>query len=327
MAANAMDRLERLRTRMSIKHDLGRGMLGEFIGTALTTMIGTSVLAQIRLAAGNRMRVDVTRVDGADAGIHVFYTLINTMVGWGLAYAFGYAIARKLSGGHLNPAISLMFLSFRQISPLRFFLYCLSQVAGAFVGSALTYLMYYDALEFYGGPERHVEGINATADIFASYPNPHLGRLNGFLDQMISTGIFCFLFAHLFDKRNAYPNWLRPLLAGLIFVMLGTAFSFNCGFPDNPARDFGGRLFSLLAYGGEVFSYGNRSMNWWFWVPLLAPLVGALLGGWLYQLAIGFHSPSEDPDVEVRRYDVEVTQELKPLAPKGGAVTTTTEVA
>lgn len=58
-------------------------------------------------------------------------------------------------------------------------------------------------------------------------------------------------------------------------------------------------------------------MNCWFWIPLLAPLLGALLGGWLYQLAVGFHSSVEDPDVEVRRYDVEVTQELKPLTTKG----------
>lgn len=322
MAATAMDRLERLRTRMSIKHDLCRGMIGELIGTGFVTMVGTSVLAQMRLAAGNRMRIDETRLEGADAGIHVFYTLINAMVGWGLAYAFGYAIARKLSGGHLNPAISLMLLSFRQISPLRFLLYVLSQIAGAFVGCALTYLMYYDAIEHYGGATRFVQGVNATADIFASYPNPHLGRLNGFIDQMISTGIFCFLFAHIFDKRNSYPNFLRPLLAGLAFVMIGTAFSLNCGFPDNPARDFGGRLFSLLPYGGEAFTYGNRSMNWWFWVPILAPLIGGLIGGWLYQLAVGFHTPIDDPDVEVRRYDVEVTQELKPLTTKTGVTTT-----
>uniref|UniRef100_A0A0N5ATS6 Aquaporin-9 n=1 Tax=Syphacia muris TaxID=451379 RepID=A0A0N5ATS6_9BILA len=282
-AANAMDRLERLRARLSIKHDLGRGMLGEFIGTGLMTLVGTSVLAQIRLSAGNSMRIDGTRV----------------------------------AGGHLNPAISLMLLSFRQISPLRFFLYFLAQIAGAFIGCAITYIMYYDALEYYGGATRFVQGVNATADIFASYPNPHLGRLNGFIDQMISTAIFCFAFAHIFDKRNAYPNWIRPLLAGLAFVMIGTAFSFNCGFPDNPARDIGGRIFSLLPYGGEVFSYGNRNMNWWFWIPLLAPLLGALLGGWLYQLAIGFHSPVDDSDVEVRRYDVEVTQELKPLTAKG----------
>lgn len=327
-ATNAMDRLERLRTRLSIKHDLGRGMLGEFIGTGLMTLVGTSVLAQIRLSAGNTMRIDGTRVAGANAGVHVFYTLINTMVGWGLAYAFGYAVARKLSGGHLNPAVSLMFLSFRQISPLRFFLYFLAQIAGAFIGCAMTYLMYYDALEYYGGATRFVQGVNATADIFASYPSPHLGRLNGFIDQLVSTAIFCFVFAHIFDKRNAYPNWIRPLLAGLAFVMVGTAFSFNCGFPDNPARDFGGRIFSLLPYGGEVFSYGNRSMNWWFWIPLFAPLLGALLGGWLYQLAVGFHSPVDDPDVEVRRYDVEVTQELKPLTAKGvETVTTNVETA
>lgn len=325
---SAMDRLDRLRSRLSIKHELGRGMLGEFMGVALVTLIGTSVLAQLRLGAGNTMRVRGTLpLDGtADSGVHVWYTMLNSMLGWGLAYAFGYALARKLSGGHLNPAISLMFLSFRQISPLRFVLYFLAQIGGAFVGCAVTYLIYYDALEQYGGPGRYVQGMNSTADIFSSYPNPHLGRLNGFLDQLISTAIFCFLFAHIFDRRNAYPNWLRPLLAGLAFVMIGIAFSLNCGFPDNPARDFGGRLFSLLPYGGEVFTYGNRIQNWWFWIPLLAPLVGGLLGGWLYQVAVGFHSPIDDPDLEIRKYDVEVTQELKPLTTtttKGVTVTET----
>ncbi|VDM79719.1 unnamed protein product [Strongylus vulgaris] len=73
--------------------------------------------------------------------------------------------------------------------------------------------------------------------------------------QIIATAVFCFLIAHITDKRNAYPHWLQPLLIGLSFFAVGTAFAYNCGYPCNPARDFGPRLFSwIVGYGGDVFS-------------------------------------------------------------------------
>ncbi|KAK6013424.1 channel protein, MIP family, partial [Ostertagia ostertagi] len=229
--------MDKLRAKMHIKNELGRALIAEFMGTALLLLIGNCVVAQSILP---RPRLN---------------EMIGVNVGFGLAIAFGVAISAKISGGHINPAVSLMFLSFRQLAPARFILYTIVQTLGALVGSALAYALYHEAINSFDGGIRAVIGPKATAGIFASYPANHLGLFGGLIDQIIATAVFCFLIAHITDKRNSYPQWLQPLLIGLSFVAVGAAFGFNCGYPCNPARDFGPRLFTfIIGYGGDVFS-------------------------------------------------------------------------
>ena len=67
-----------------------------------------------------------------------------------------------------------------------------------------------------------------------------------------------------------------PVAAGALVLAIGATFGMNAGYAINPARDFGPRLFTALAgWGGDVFRAGN---GWW-WVPLVATPVGALIGG------------------------------------------------
>jgi glycerol uptake facilitator-like aquaporin len=67
-------------------------------------------------------------------------------------------------------------------------------------------------------------------------------------------------------------------------------FGFNAGYAINPARDFGPRLFTSVAgWGGEVFRAGH---NWW-WVPIVGPLVGGVLGGGLYDLVVTRNHPAD----------------------------------
>lgn len=63
----------------------------------------------------------------------------------------------------------------------------------------------------------------------------------------------------------------------------------NAGYAINPARDIGPRLFTLIAgYGWRVFSYRSYT---WFWIPIVAPLIGGVIGAWMYQFIIGIHLP------------------------------------
>jgi glycerol uptake facilitator-like aquaporin len=67
-------------------------------------------------------------------------------------------------------------------------------------------------------------------------------------------------------------------------------FGFNAGYAINPARDLGPRLFTFLAgWGSEVFTAGD---SWW-WVPIVAPCLGALLGGFAYDALITRHHARE----------------------------------
>ena len=64
----------------------------------------------------------------------------------------------------------------------------------------------------------------------------------------------------------------------------------------NPARDLGPRIFSLVAgYGWKTFSYRGYK---WFWIPIVGPLIGGVIGAWSYQLLIGLHIPSELDEIE-----------------------------
>jgi aquaglyceroporin related protein len=288
---NKMTPVDKASAKLRIRNPLGRALLGEFIGTAvLVTVIGC-VVAQSVLPRPS------------------LNTTIGVNVGVGLGIAFGIAICAKVSGGHINPAVSLMFLTFGQINALRFVLYTIVQTLGAMVGAIIAYLVYRDAINQFDGGERQIYGSRATAQIFASYSNVHVGMLNGLFDQIVSTAMFCLFIAHVTDKRNRYPAWVQPLVIGTVFVMIGTCFAYNAGYPCNPARDFGPRVFTwIVGYGFGVFSYKDYG---WFWIPIVGPFIGAVIGAWIYQLAIGIHVPA-DEEYETVSTTV-VHRELQPL--------------
>lgn len=291
--------MDKIRAKARIRNDLGRALLGEFLGTLILVLIIGCVLSQAVLP---RPSLNAT---------------ININIGIGLGIAFGVAICAKVSGGHINPAVSLMFLTFRQLSPIRFILYALVQTLGAFVGAAFAYLVYHNAINKFDGGIRQVYGTKATAQIFASYPEAHLGVFNGLIDQIVATAIFCLLIAHITDKRNHYPTWIQPYLIGSAFAMVGTGFAYNAGYPCNPARDFGPRLFTLIiGYGFEVFSFKDYC---WFWIPIIGPLIGAVIGAWIYQFVIGIHIPPEEEyEIITREIVTTKTSELQPLTQQKG---------
>ncbi|KAE9547656.1 hypothetical protein FO519_009133 [Halicephalobus sp. NKZ332] len=285
--------LDKLRPKVGTKKELTRALLGEFTGTFILVLIINSVCAQqILPKSGQNL-------------------LINVNVGVGLAIAFGIAVTAKASGGHINPAVTIALLSLQQIKAVRAILYILAQFAGAFAGAAVTYVVYRDALNAFDAGTRYVTGTRATAHIFASYPAPHLSICGGVLDQVVGAAIFVFVIIHVVDRRNDYPGWIQPFIIGLSFVMIGTAFAYNAGYPLNPARDLAPRLFTLIiGYGGETFSIRDYG---WFWVPVLGPILGGVIGGYLYHFLIGFHAPPEG------EYEIVATQELQPITEKDGA--------
>jgi glycerol uptake facilitator-like aquaporin len=100
-------------------------------------------------------------------------------------------------------------------------------------------------------------GINcSTAEIFSTYPSPHVTDWQSLIDQIFATGFLLLTAFAITDEKNigAAPNWAIPPMIGLVIVALVMSYQYNCGAALNPARDFGPRLFTAIAgWGSKVF--------------------------------------------------------------------------
>ncbi|XP_039675502.1 aquaporin-10b isoform X2 [Perca fluviatilis] len=199
-------------------------------------------------------------------------------------------------GAHLNPAVSLSLCVLGRHPWIKLPFYILFQVLGSFLAAATVSLQYYDAIQAYSGGELTVTGSTATAGIFATYPADYLSMWGGVVDQVISTAALLLCVLALGDQRNSsLPDGLQPVLVGAAVLVIGISMGSNSGYALNPARDFGPRLFTYIAgWGVDVFKAGG---GWW-WVPIVAPCVGALLGTLIYELMIEVHHPLSPPELQ-----------------------------
>ena len=248
-----------------------REAAAEFFGTFILIVFGVAVVAQVVLS-------------GKVAGE---YLSIN--FGWGLAVTMGVYVSGGVSGGHLNPAVTLALAVHRGFPWRKVPAYWLAQLAGAFAASAVVYVTYREALDHFDGGVRRVTGLEATAGIWATYPQEYLSTFpGGLIDQLVGTAMLVALIFAVADRRNlAPPAYLAPLVVGAAVLLIGMTFGYNAGYAINPARDFGPRLFTFVAgWGSEVFRAGH---NWW-WVPIVGPCLGGIVGGYLYDVFIGTKS-------------------------------------
>jgi MIP family channel proteins len=249
-----------------------REAAAEFLGTFILIVFGVGVVAQTVLSHNN-------------AGS---YLAIN--LGWGLAVMLGVYVAGGVSGAHLNPAVTLALAATRGFSWAKVAPYVMAQMAGAFVASAVVFLTYREAFTAFDGGVRQITGAQGTAGIFATYPQPFLSILGGFVDQVVGTALLMATILAVLDQRNngVVPTWVIPVLVGGIVTAIGVSFGFNAGYAINPARDLGPRLFTAVAgWGSGVFTAGG---GWW-WVPIVAPCVGAIVGAFTYDLLVRHHHP------------------------------------
>jgi len=278
-----MDKLRGMKTPQLVREGLA-----EFMGTLILCTLGVGSVAQFVLAKQ------------AFGG----YWSVNW--GWGLGVAFGIYWSGGISGGHINPAVTLAMAVCGHFKWTKVPVFWCAQICGAVVGSALAFGVYYDYLVEFSGHDRLTSGGNGTAGIWSTYPPDFVSNWTGFADQVLGTAIFVGTIFALVDKKNALGGSnMAPFLIGLIVLTMGTCFGINAGFGLNPARDLGPRIFTALAgWGGTPFSAHN---NWWIY-PVLGQLIGGSIGGCVYELTIGIHHPLDDEDVN-ETADVESAQE------------------
>jgi MIP family channel proteins len=254
----------------TVPKGIGRELLAEFFGTFILIVFGVGVVAQVVLSKNT-------------AG-----SFLSINIAWGMAVTMGAYAAAGVTGAHLNPAVSIALAARRDFPWGKVLPYSAAQIAGAFVASAVVYLTYREALTAFDGGVRQVLGPQGTAGIWATYPQQFLSTFpGGFIDQVVGTALLVAGIFAITDTRNSpAPAGLAPVVVGLLVVLIGAAFGFNAGYAINPARDFGPRLFTFVGgWGAEVFRAGNA----WWWVPIVAPCTGGLVGALVYDMCIGNH--------------------------------------
>ena len=246
-------------------------MLAEFAGTLILILFGCGVVAQV-VAGG--------------LGDHD-----SIAWGWGLGVTLGIYVAGRMTGAHLNPAVTIALAAFRGFSWKKVAPYCLAQTFGAFVGALLVRWNYSEVIDkFDPGHTLKSQGIFSTLPGNGVLP-VHMG--GGFRDQIIGTAILMFLILAITDLRNTAPAAnLAPLMVGLVVVGIGMAWGTNAGYAINPARDFGPRLATWFT--GYDTAWKDQWGDLYFWVPIVAPVIGALIGATLYDQLIGRNLPVAD---------------------------------
>jgi len=276
----------------------------EFLGTLVLMIFGLAVNAQVSL------------------GDQQYGTYLSINIGWGLAVVFGVYVAGGVTGAHINPAVTLALAVNRQFPWSKVLPYMAAQFIGAFLASALIYVVYVEAIDAYEvavaqeivvqeSTEEVTEVMAVTAEespprtmktagIWATYPRQlstrrWISNWSGFLDQVVGTALLLLCICALTDERNMAPKSnLAPLLIGAVVLMVGMSMGANCAYAINPARDLSPRLFTWLAgWGDQVFRSPNTT---WYLVPIMGPFLGGIIGVQLYRLMISRWHSKEEPE-------------------------------
>src|SRR5579871_6836016 len=207
---------------------LAAELLAEFLGTMVLILFGDGVVAMVQLF-GHHLPGEI--VNGG-------YT--NITLAWGLAVTMGIYIAGKISGAHLNPAVTISMAIYRNFEWRKVAPYIVAQTLGAFLAAALVYWNYLPAFQAVD------PGLEHTAGIFTTFPAFPQVPFAGLLDQTLGTALLMMMILAITEERNLPPSPMNfhvsAVLIGLVVVVIGMAFGGIHGYAINPARDFGPRL-------------------------------------------------------------------------------------
>ncbi len=245
--------------------------LAEAIGTLLLVLLGDGVVANVLLA----------RSKGQNSG------WIVITAGWGIAVALAVYAVGRISGAHLNPAVTIALASIGSFPWADVPGYVAAQMTGAFAGAILVWLMYFP----HWAP---TTDAGAKLGVFCTAPAIRHTPAN-FLSETLGTAVLLFgvlaiganaqgwASAGQIDLSAVFSRGLQPLLVGILVFGIGLSLGGPTGYAINPARDLGPRLaHAVLPVAGKGPSDWSYS-----WIPVAAPIAGGIAGAALFR-AVGF---------------------------------------
>lgn len=245
--------------------------LAEAVGTSILILLGDGVVANVLLA----------RSKGQNSG------WIVITIGWGVAVAIAVYAVGRVSGAHLNPAVTIALAVIGAFSWADVPGYVAAQMTGAFLGAVLVWLSYLPHW-------RLTEDAGTKLAVFCNAPAVRSAGAN-VATEVIGTAMLMFgvlaiganaegwAKAGEVDLSQVFSRALQPLLVGILVLGIGLSLGGSTGYAINPARDLGPRIaHAVLPIPGKGPSDWSYS-----WIPVVAPIAGAVVGAALYS-AIGF---------------------------------------
>jgi glycerol uptake facilitator len=269
-----------------------KGLVGElwaeFFGTFILICFGDGVVAMLFALPGSGRTFPAGSPALQSGGDWLLVTF-----GWAFAVCFAIYTVGGVTGAHINPAITLGIALRKQMPWSKVVPYWVAQVVGAFVGAALVFLVYNQAINHFNEVNHIVKGTYAskgTYSVFATFPAPYFGTVWGpLVDEIVGTFFLAlFVFAVTDEFNLPVGANLAPLIVGFIVLAVGISFGANSGYAINPARDFGPRLFAWAAGWGKEAMPGNYLVDGgvikvYFWVPIVGPLIGAGIAAFAWE--------------------------------------------
>ena len=241
--------------------------LAEFIGTMILIIFGDGVVAGVLL-----------RNSKAENSGWIVITF-----GWAMGVAIAVYTVGRISGAHINPAVTLGFATTGQFPWTQVPGYIIAQMLGAFVGGVIVWLAYLPHW-------RHTEDAGLKLGVFCTAP-AYRNTVANCITEVIGTAVLVFGVFGIIANANAVGGDLatvigagiNPLLVGLLVLGIGLSLGGPTGYAINPARDLGPRIaHAVLPIAGK------GSSDWEYsWIPVVAPIVGGILGAVLFNI-LGF---------------------------------------
>ncbi|MGH3355677.1 MAG: MIP/aquaporin family protein [Nocardioidaceae bacterium] len=239
---------------------LGGVFLSELMGTAMLTLLGCGVVANVLL--------------GKTKGFNGGWLLIS--IGWGLAVMCGIFIAFG-SGAHINPAVTLGLLANGapeyavgvDVSFGSTLVYLAGEFSGAFLGAVLVWVAY---RQHFDEPDAPPE---AKLGVFSTGPQIRNTTWN-LLTEVIGTFVLVIVILAIVGNTGTAPSpGVLAITVGFLVLAIGASLGGPTGYAINPARDLGPRLaHALLPIKGKGLNDWSYS-----WIPVVGPIVGGVLAG------------------------------------------------
>jgi len=234
--------------------------LAEFIGTGVLVLLGNGVVANVVL----------TDTKGNNSG----WIVITT--GWAMAVYVGVWIANPYSGSHLNPAVTIGMAAAGKLGWSSVPSYITAQMLGAMTGAFLVWLMYRDHFNRTGDPALQLAAFSTAPAIRNSLSNIISEIIGTFV--LIFTVLF-FVGAEITDTKTKIGlGSLGALPVAFLIWSIGISLGGTTGYAINPARDLGPRIMHFI-----LPMKNKKGSDWGYaWIPVLGPIIGALLAAGLY---------------------------------------------